>query len=310
MFGFMFLQGKIDDTGYNYIEHNGLKIYYRDEKPSYYQEVDRELFCSSLEYLLDVKKKIVNEFPTLNVFDYLPLTKAKQFARNKQPLLATTECHEITNGDYFAKNTLQLRLTPWYDSREDYRYGKASATAMRLTIDWFATGTNLQEPIFDKNGIPKIVPKTVYLKKDEIKAGSLYKDKEGREWLCLTGISLEVKTRYLDKNQEFLLEHHCFPGYGSIADNIYLKINDKIKNILLRTDTFTEFITEMAAIDTNQSWVKKLSIWEKPKRFVEKVQDCFSLSAKPSTIEGSMIKCKDEYDRYHGTYKMFVYHIK
>ena len=31
MFGFMFLQGKIDDTGYNYIEHNGLKIYYRDE---------------------------------------------------------------------------------------------------------------------------------------------------------------------------------------------------------------------------------------------------------------------------------------
>ena len=130
-------------------------------------------WISEIERFLSICEDIlINK--SVDLFDYINLTKAGKFNQTKNILVARSKVQAIRNGDYYENRTFELRLEPCEPS---------DGTAVKLCISFY--NTNDDVPIFDEKNIPSkpVVKRNTYIK--ELLPGHLYEDAKGTQFLYL-----------------------------------------------------------------------------------------------------------------------------
>lgn len=237
-------------------------------------DCDVQTYISEMTRLTDLADRIARH-DDLDVFSYLPTTKAGTFAKNKNILLADTKCSQTYNGEYFSKKSLQLRLEwPWYVP--DYvRQAVDTDNLMILQVAMYDASKKM-EPIFDEHGNPHIVARTKasYLKPDSLVPGHVYREKTGTEYLYL-GI-LPVKTElFLAKDGEY--PDGVVPSEGDVCDfsksYAHIRWTAKLRDAIGAPKDLTDFLT--AYTDIVPEWRDKVSLRAKPRSFTEEVCEVF-----------------------------------
>lgn len=163
-------------------------------------------FEDAIDRLYQLALDIIDNKLNIDIFEYLPLTKAGIFHRTSSTLLATSNMKDVWNGDYFQMKMMDLRLVPVsYAQKIDpflainqtgNIFGQISGdgTIAYIELDWFSR-KDKDEPIFDEMNNPKKVEKTrnKYLKVDDIKPGYTYFDAKGNEFLYIGQLYVDGK---------------------------------------------------------------------------------------------------------------------
>lgn len=174
----------MDDEAKEAVTNKKNKMLTRDE---YVEAVDR---------LYNLAIDIADEKLGIDLFEYVPLTKAGLFHKSASTLLATSGIKDVWNGDYFSMNVLELRLEPVsFEEKINPFFSLAQngnlfspvsgdGTVAYIELDWFSNAKK-EEPIFDAMNVPKKIEKTrnKYLKLDTLKVGYTYFDAKGNEFL-------------------------------------------------------------------------------------------------------------------------------
>lgn len=156
----------------------------------------REEYVEAVDRLYNLAIDIADEKFGIDLFKYVPLTKAGLFHKSASTLLATSGIKDVWNGDYFSMNVLELRLEPisfeekinpfFVLAQNGNLFSPVSGngTVAYIELDWFSNAKK-EEPIFDAMNIPKKIEKirNKYLKLDTLKVGYTYFDAKGNEFL-------------------------------------------------------------------------------------------------------------------------------
>lgn len=247
-------------------------------------DCDAQTYISEMTRLTDLADRIVRH-DDLDVFRYLPTTKAGAFAKNKNILLTDTKCSQTYNGEYFSKKSLQLRLEwPWCVP-DNVRKTVNTDNLMVLRIEMYDASKKM-EPVFDGHGDPHVVTQTKasYLKPGDLIPGHVYREKSGTEYLYL-GI-IPVKTElFLAKDGEY--PDGVVPSEGDVCNfsgsYVHIRWTAKLKDAIGRPKDLTDFLT--AYTDIVPEWRDKVSLRAKPRSFTEEVCKAFDGTVvRPATL--------------------------
>ena len=227
-----------------------------------------------LDRLLQIAESIVSD-PPVDLFQYLPLTKAGLFNGNHKPLIADSKITEAyisgeSIGEYPEKYTVQLRLVPDIQVLEDYL--KTKPDIRRLDIGWF-NDVKKAQPIFDASGNPSKVEtkRAAYLPDDQIRPGCVYEDKNGTPYLYLTGLPFTLTESHLCGDGSVRESNYEY-GPGDKL-HMYVRWTKKLENRLAGNKDLCNFLRIMSKHDAKDgdSWTRRVSARQSPRKFVREV---------------------------------------
>lgn len=262
------------------------------------EKVDPKYWESEADRLCGLAESIVSPNTSVNIFDYINLTKSGDFPKNTNQLIADTKCvagasYQGVSNRYPVIQRLQLRLVPAFLGEMNWLGNKRMENTMCLAIRMFDS-SGKQVPVFDEKGIPHKVEtaRTKYLSNDEILPGCVYEEKSGAQFLCVTGC------RFKETNvQKGYSNDVCSPEM-----NWYIRYTKALDKDIESGASFNDVIRAMAAKDKSSSISKRLSCRENPRKFVKEVKVVFDpVHTKPETILGAAHKSPyyaDEIDQY------------
>lgn len=243
--------------------------------------------CTSKDYtdatnkLCELAQDIIDKYPELDIFKYIPLTKDGNFAKGQSILLADSGITNTWNQDYFAQKKLQLRLVKSYSSEMDWIKDKPIENTLALEIDEFNAGGKT-EPVFDKDGIPHEVVKTraKYLKDNEIKAGCVYAEQKGTEYLYLGYYSIMESYEKTEKRQQTLekFSSNEIKYAWQIPAHYYIRLTKKIRKMAEEHPNLQDFLDYYYSInnDKDKYLTDGMSVRENPRKFVEQTDTLFN----------------------------------
>ena len=168
-------------------------------------------------------------------FDSIPVKKDKTFQANKTiPIFTNGLIDAAAYDGYVEKNELMLCLVPhgtWtyaahYDLSQETTKNRA-----RLCIK-YKQGAKKIVPLINKDlSINDILTKTKYLSNDMIKAGGIYKEKSGTEYLYLGKIIIGTHYDIIWRPQSSL--YHT-----------YIRITKKIQTLIDNSNSLDEFFKQ------------------------------------------------------------------
>lgn len=251
-------------------------ISYDDENPV---TPENKAKCEQeIQRLQDLMERIVNGYPdNLDIFQYLPLTKAGKFNNAQNTLIADSGCTTagLFSGGrsmYLEKQTVQLRLMPYYDSADAFIRNQKMEDVRELRLDWYDS-VRKTVPVFDFNGSPA-KPETArasYLKDTDIRPGFVYEEKSGTQFLALEG--MQFGARYIFQWPGKDPEPSEVLWYGQ-TDHIYIRWTKKLESALAGASDFNTFSHIMADSIKSDPWPFKgcVSIRENPRKFTKEIR--------------------------------------
>ena len=158
--------------------------------------ITKEEFEEAIDRLYNLAIDIIDEKLGIDIFEYLPYTKAGLFHKTGTTLLATSGIKDVWSGDYFQIQFMDLILTPVSYAekinpfvalqKNGNLFGNISGDGNIAYIElcWNARKTK-DTPIFDGNNKPSKIEKVrnSYIKAEEMKPGYTYFDATGNEFL-------------------------------------------------------------------------------------------------------------------------------
>lgn len=279
--------------------------------------IDKDEYQNKVERLCKLATDIIDEKLGIDIFSYLPLTKAGKFHKTKSIFLATSGIKDVFNGDYFKMEVLDLRITP-----VSYAEKINPFIAIDKTGDIFGTITgdgnvgflelnwyphqNKENPIFDENNNPikQITTRNKYLKEKDLKPGYSYLDAKGNEFLYLghfcekqhENMGLDTKEKYL-KSEEYEEFKKWYKNCElHIGNFIFAKITKKLQKEIDEAKNIDELLKNLVKKE-GWYWYKGLKTLEHPLKVVkenEKILDddsfdgyyYFEIAALGSTYKG------------------------
>ena len=311
------------------VSKNGLSILLRDDtlteiKASIRQEaknakdeandnrIDPDKWQAEADRLCALAERIVMPDGGIDLFDYLPLTKAGKFPKNRNIVIAESKCgygatwSGVTN-DYPTAYKLQIRLFPAYANRSDWLAGKTMADTMIMAIGLF-DAINKQVPVFDENGTPReiVVTRASYLKDDEIKAGRVYEEKSGTKYLCLDGLDMIMRYTEFDGPDDQVGTYYP-NGFGVEQAHVYLRWTDALAKAVGPNAGVIDVIQAMDEKAKGTPLHAKLSQRANPRKFIREITTVFDpMLTKHVKITGT--RNKDPY--YKNKYVQYEYEIE
>lgn len=271
-------------------------------------DCDAATYADEITRLVGIAERITKH-DALDVFDYLPLTKAGTLNRTKNILLADSKVTTTYNGDYFSRKGLQLRLEWYYiDHNVQQAIGK-NTEAITLRIDWFDASKKM-EPVFDRNDQPHLVTQTraSYLKDSDLIPGHVYAEKSGTEYLYLGRLPIKEETFFFKgtKPPQGIIPTQNGFVHDLSRDYLHLKWTKKLQAMLASAKDITDFACIMAATDKQEGpWYHKASVRTNPRKFVSEICTVFDGTQVRPHIE----RTKDFPDYRPGDYMTRQYYI-
>ena len=236
---------------------------------------DSIAYLTAIDRLCDLARTIIGEYPKLDIFSFLPLTKSKDFPKRQSILLADTGIRNTLNQDYFSQKRLQLRLTPVYASESDWLHDNPMHNALQIEIEEF--GSDSRTPaVFDENNVPNAVLKTrnSYLKDKQIRPGCIYKDSKGTEYLYLGFYSMPIRFENKSNEARALAEanNDRIEYEYQIPKHFYVRATGKLRTTAGRYATLQDFLDAILL----QNAAGSMSSRENPRKFVEETGCLFA----------------------------------
>lgn len=236
-------------------------------------------YQAEVQRLRELMQRIVKDYPDkLDIFDFLPLTKAGKFPVNQNPVIASSKCTTAAlyyggdNGSYPEKLTVQLRLMPYYADDMAFVRNRPMEDVRIVRLDWFDT-LKKRPAVFDETGVPAkpiAQAKTSYLKDADVKPGYVYEEKSGAQFLCLDGMEFGSRHIFIRDGKQVSYDnsiHHRKSGY-----HLYLRWTKKLANAMAGKCDFNSLAHIMSNNDREDPWTyAKLSIREAPRKFVKEI---------------------------------------
>lgn len=228
------------------------------------------------DYLLNVKEMIqvaediIDGKLLPDIFDLIPIKKDKTFTKNRTiPIFLNNIIDAAAYEGYVEKNELMLSIVTHGTWTYDKHYDLSEETTKnraRLCITW-KEGAKKIVPLLSKDlKVNDITTKATYLKDNDVKAGCIYKEKSGSEYLYLGKIVI-IKG-YDIKNT--VLYHSIRPCHT------YIRVTKKIMDFIDKAKSFDDFL-QMYVDSKIKSFYDELplSMRESPRKFVEKTNNKF-----------------------------------
>ncbi len=225
--------------------------------------------------LAGIAGKVTGTDPEIDLFRYLPLTKAGRFPKGRSVLVASTKCSTGGQYDgYVTAQRLQLKLVPCYPDTREWLAGNTVPDAMLLSAGLFDAAKK-QAAIFDYDGNaskPDTTP-AKYLKDSEVKQGWIYEEKSGTKYLCLTGADI-LCTTYVYQDGEKPRDYESRLGDDRHA---YLRWSAALESRLAGNESLANIIADFAARekDSIEDIFNHLSLRENPRKFVKAVRKAY-----------------------------------
>lgn len=284
-----------------------------------YFEMDaakKQAYLDEAARLCDLHDRIVNQFPELNIFDFIPVTKSGHAAKDQTILLADTGKSNLFNMEFQTKR-LQLRLVPYHGDQNLILSGGCLEDSFLFKIDAFSNKT-LTEPVFDKHGTPRKVTraKNKYIDDANVTPGAVYAELKGTEYLYLGDLDIETVLHVngamdpddiaLYKKRRDLRVHSIddipMPSPKDLAEwapcHCYLRMTKKLEAMAAGCKSLDEFIEKFIQANSKgyTQWTEKLSTREKPRKFVSQSKQLF----EDNKINPVWRSGPAEHDSYHG----------
>lgn len=261
----------------------------------YKSKLTEAQILAETDYLIKVSEKIVDRWPDLDIFEYLPLTKDGRFPGTgdfpQTILIADSKCEYVHNGEYFAKKVLQARLDTWYPNIPAWLSAKSDGGARHLVIDWF-NAPEKKTPVFDRDLVPSKPEKTRlrYLKDDQVKPGYVYEDKNGTRYLYLG--KLDIDYACMSESYKGKLDESRSDSVSYIWPHRYLKVTKKVQAAMDAYPDINRFVRAMSLTDKLwQSWLLKCSNRDNPRKFVREVAKALDFAnIHEETFVGAAVK--------------------
>lgn len=276
--------------------------------------IDPDEWVREAARLCRLAEDLVSPESKVNIFDFIELTKAGSFPKNKNQLVATSKCRVGATYEYPVSRTLQLRLVPAYNGLWNWLEDTRMEDTMILKVDTFDS-VRKQEPIFDGNGVPHkvVVAKARYLKDDQIVPGRVYEEKSGTQFLCITGCVVKDYTidEETGKPHVYSGKDHSvlFPDKNCHGEpwNHYIRWTAALSKQVGRDTGYADILRALAAKDTARSQVNdKVSSRTCPRKFVREVCTLFDpadLTAETivgkSYVDTWFAEPKKRHNEYH-----------
>ena len=271
-------------------------------------EMDAKTYTNEIKRLINIAERIA-EHKNIDIFEYLPLTKAGRLNRTKNILIADSSISNTHNGDYFAKKSLQLRLEWFYINSDIKTIIGENTDAITLRIDWYDASKKM-EPIFDREGNPHVIKqvRTTYLKNSDLIPGHVYVEKSGTSYLYLGKMSLTCET-FFSKNGKRpagILPTEGFYMRNYTTDYAYLRWTKKLQDLIAQATDFNSFVEAMTAMDRGAMWVEKASCRANPRKFIAELCTAFD----GTIVHEQTIRSKDFGAYTPGDYVTYQYYIQ
>ena len=225
---------------------------------------------AELDRLVQIIQRIVTNYPDeLDIFQYLPLTKAGKFPENRDIVIALSDVYTAARYDgYVEKNMVQIRLRPYFNTTQDFIHNCRMADTRLLQLDWF-DGLKKTQPVFDQNGVPAKpeFTRAKYLKDADVRPGFIYEDKAGTKYLCLSGC--DILYEWL-KNYES--DSHYV--YGVAGLYVYVRWTAKLEKAMAGKNTLNDLLHVMADMHKCEI-TEQMSYRETPRKFVRELDQVF-----------------------------------
>lgn len=232
---------------------------------------------NEIRRLQSLMERITNGYPdTLDIFEYLPLTKQGKFSNAQNTLVADSACTTANLFDggvsmYPRKQTIQLRLMPYYDSDDAFIQNQPMDNVRELRLDWYDS-VRKAVPVFDADGNPSR-PETTrasYLRDADIRPGFVYEEKSGTRFLALEGMQFCARYgfQWPGKEPEYSDVMRC-----GVRDHIYVRWTKKLETALDGARDFNTLFHILADGARDDLWLLKscASVRENPRKFVREV---------------------------------------
>ena len=243
-------------------------------------KLDETQWAAEIRRLAGIAQRITQDFPNkLDIFEFLPLTKNGKFPGNQNILIADSKCVTGTNEKYPVRQSIQVRLMPYWASLEDFANDKKQKDTRILELHWFDS-LRKTTPIFDENNIPTkpVTVKTEYLDDSKIKPGHVYEEKTGCQYLVLDGIRFQAE-----------LDTHGYPyttpeHVAGYTCHVYIRWTKTLKTAMGTANDINTLMHIMAENDKDTPWTytSKLSARQSPRKFVRHVRKALDLSKTKS----------------------------
>lgn len=243
-----------------------------------------EQWRDEVRRLQAIMASITDGYPEkLNIFQYLPLTKAGKFPENRNILIADSKASTAAlydggaYGSYPSKRNIQLRLMPYYATTMDFIHDSRMADTRVLRLDW-NDAVRKQRPVFDENGTPSKPEdeRASYLKDTEVRPGFIYEEKSGSQYVCLDDMEFGGREIFIDAdgNRTSYANGLTLRKSGMHS---YVKWTKKLETALAGRTDFNAFAHAMADGDKTEPWCygHRISSRCNPRKFVREVGPAF-----------------------------------
>lgn len=246
-----------------------------DDNPNAGYTCTGQEYIDQYNHLCRLAERIIDDYPNLDIFQYLPTTKAGNFAKNNHMLLKSSEIHIVYNNNYFTRSTMQLRLVPTYASEEDWIEDKKQTNVMLLDIQFFNANVNI-EPIFDKHDQPRIPEKIKYIK--TATPGTVYSEKDkNTEYLYVGGLKIQYKRIPNQTNPAEDVNGIQNLQFQTININhAYIRMTKQLHKIAETSKNLGEFLLQYMIHKNNPDFISILSsIRQEPRKFTTEIKKLF-----------------------------------
>ena len=251
-------------------------------------KITGDSYLEKVRQMIQVANDIIDGKLTPDIFDQIPIKKDKTFQENRTiPIFMNGVIDAAAYDGYVSKQELMLCVVPHGTWIHDQHFDLSEEVNMkraRLCLVWY-NGAKKIVPLIAKDlSINDIKTKASYLKDADVKAGCVYKEKSGSEYLYLGKINI-------------MDEHAIKLGYRmDYTCHTYMRMTKKIQALIDKSSSIDEFLKLYVQDIMAKEYVNlPLSYRKNPRKFVEMTADPFINSQFSVTNPTSVKPCDIKY---------------
>ena len=251
-------------------------------------KITGDSYLEKVRQMIQVANDIMDGKLVPDIFDQIPIKKDKTFQENRTiPIFMNGVINAASYDSYVNKQELMLCIVPYGTWIHDKHFDLSEETnkkRAKLCLVWHDGAKKIVPLIAKDLSINDIKTKASYLKDDDIKAGCIYKEKSGSEYLYLGNILIIDEE---DIRLGYRIDYTC---------HTYIRMTKKVQAIIDKSSSLDEFL-KLYAQDIMAKEYKSLplSYRENPRKFVEMTAGPFINSQFSVTNPTNVKPCNIKY---------------